>query len=82
MVIIAIGVVLVLLGFGGAIGACTTTPSDINLVQVTLSGLSLGIGLVAIAVGAARHGYHRRPLGTPPGDTDPGKVSDPSPGKL
>lgn len=82
MVIIAIGVVLVLLGLGGAIGACTTNPSEINLVQVTLAGLSMGIGLVAIAIGAARHGYHRRPLGSPPGDTDPDKVSDPARGKL
>lgn len=82
MIIIAAGVVLVLLGLGGAISACTSSPSEINMVQTVVSGLGLSLGLVMIAVGAARHGYHRRPLGAPPGDADPDKVSDPTPGKM
>ncbi|MEZ5284592.1 MAG: hypothetical protein R2712_07255 [Vicinamibacterales bacterium] len=78
----ALGAVLVLAGLGGAISACTTDPEQINLVQAVVSGLAFGLGIVAIALGGARHGYHRRPLGAPPGDTDPAKTTDPAPDKL
>jgi hypothetical protein len=44
-----------------------------------LSGLSLAVGLVLLAVGAGRRGYHRRPPGAPPGDMDIDKATEPPP---
>lgn len=75
------GVILTLIGLGGSLNACQTA-TDPDHIVAALSGLSLAAGLVCIAVGAARRGYHRRPLGAPPGDMDPDKVnpSGPPPG--
>lgn len=81
MWMLVLGVMLTLVGMGGAVNACTAD-TDEQLVAVPfISGLSLAMGLALVAVVAARHGYHRRPLGAPPGDMDPEKVSDPAPDK-
>jgi hypothetical protein len=71
------GLVLVMLGLLGAADACVVHRDDPNLVTALLSGLSVGVGFVWMGVVAARHGYHRRPPGAPPGDMDPAKATDP-----
>jgi hypothetical protein len=71
------GLLLVMLGLAGAADACVIHRDDPNLLVATLSGLSVGIGLVWMGIMAARHGYHRRPPGAPPGDMDPEKATDP-----
>lgn len=77
MVMLIAGVVLVLAGLGGAVNACLAAPDDPDFVVAAISGLLLAAGLVLLAVGAGKHGYHYRPLGAPPGDADPDKVSAP-----
>jgi hypothetical protein len=59
------------------VGACVTEPGDYTLSL--LSGLSLAIGSLLILFGAARRGYHYRPVGAPPGDMDPEKAELPAP---
>lgn len=78
MLMVLIGVLLVLAGTGGAMNACLTAgPEDSDLVLSVVSGLAFATGIVLIALGGARHGYHYRPLGAPPGDADPDKVDSP-----
>ena len=71
------GLVLVMLGLLGAADACVVHRDDPNLTTAWLSGLAVAVGFVWMGVVAARHGYHRRPPGTPPGDMDPAKATDP-----
>jgi ribose/xylose/arabinose/galactoside ABC-type transport system permease subunit len=71
------GVLLVMLGLAGAADACVVHRGEPSLLVATLSGLSVAVGLVWMGIMGARHGYHRRPPGAPPGDTDPGKATDP-----
>ena len=71
------GFVLVLLGLLGAADACVVHRDDPNMATALLSGLAVGVGFVWMGVVAARHGYHRRPPGAPPGDMDPAKATDP-----
>jgi hypothetical protein len=71
------GFLLVLLGLAGVANACGLHRDEPNLLVALLSGLAVGIGLVWMGVSAARHGYHRRPPGAPPGDMDPAKATDP-----
>lgn len=35
--------------------------------------------MTSLAIGGLRHGYHRRPLGAPPGDMDLAQAIDPEP---
>jgi hypothetical protein len=70
------GAVLILAGFFGAANSCFVREEP-NLLISLLSGLSVSIGFVWLAVEAGRHGYHRRPQGSPPGDMDPAKATDP-----
>ncbi len=79
--VMVLGVILTLLGFAGSLNACQTD-TDPDQLLAALSGLALAVGLACVAVGAARRGYHYRPLGEPPGDMDPNKVEpkDPPPG--
>lgn len=72
------GVILTVLGLAGSVNACQTD-TDPDYIVAAISGLSFAAGLVCLAVGAARRGYHRRPLGAPPGDMDPDKVKAPGP---
>jgi hypothetical protein len=37
----------------------------------------MAAGFAWMGIAAARHGYHRRPPGAPPGDMDPEKATDP-----
>jgi hypothetical protein len=71
------GLALVLLGLMGAADACVVRREGPNLLVALLSGLSVGIGFVWMGIMAARHGYHRRAPGSPPGDMDPAKATDP-----
>ena len=71
------GLLLVMLGLTGAADACVVHRGEPNLLVATLSGLSVGVGVVWMGIMATRHGYHRRPPGAPPGDTDPQKATDP-----
>ena len=73
------GVVLFVVGLAGAVNACLAGPDDRETTQAAVSGLLFAIGLTLVAVGAARRGYHRRPLGAPPGDMDPDKSALPPP---
>ncbi len=71
---ILVGAVLVIMGMAGVASACQMGAEDRDMVVAVLAGLSFAIGLGCLALGAARHGYHRRPLGSPPGDMDPDKA--------
>ena len=71
------GLMLVMLGLAGAADACVVHRHDPNLLVAALSGLSVGVGLVWMGIMAARHGYHQRRPGAPPGDMDPEKATDP-----
>ncbi|MCC7123866.1 MAG: hypothetical protein IT178_03400 [Acidobacteria bacterium] len=82
MVMVLLGAVLTLLGIGGAMNAAMAGPEDRDFVVSLMSGMAFAGGIILMALGAARHGYHRRPLGAPPGDADPDKVSDPAPNKM
>ena len=70
------GLVLVVLGLLGAADSVVNREEP-NLTMALISGLSVAVGFVWMGVVAARHGYHRRPPGTPPGDMDPAKATDP-----
>jgi hypothetical protein len=70
------GLLLVMLGLLGAANSVVNR-DDPNLTMALLSGLSVAVGFVWMGVVAARHGYHRRPPGAPPGDMDPAKATDP-----
>jgi hypothetical protein len=48
-------------------------------MMALVAGLSFATGIVLLAVGAARRGYHYRPVGAPPGDMDPKKAELPAP---
>lgn len=71
------GFLLVLLGLIGAANACFAYSGEPNLVVATLSGFAVSGGLIWMGIVGARHGYHRRPPGAPPGDMDPAKATDP-----
>jgi hypothetical protein len=74
------GFVLFVVGLGGAINACLAGPNDRDTTMAAVSGLMFALGLTLLAVGAGKRGYHRRPVGAPPGDMDPDKVtSEPPP---
>lgn len=69
------GVLLVIVGLlGVATAAYSENP---NLIVATLSGFAVSGGLIWMGIIGARHGYHRRPPGAPPGDMDPAKATDP-----
>lgn len=70
-------VLLVLVGLAGAASVGVVHREDPNLLVAWLSGLAVGIGFVWMGIVAARHGYHPRPPGAPPGDMDPQKATDP-----
>ena len=74
---LVLGAALVLLGFAGSVNACVT--EDPDYVMSLFAGLAFAVGCVLLALGAARRGYHYRPLGAPPGDMDPEKAELPSP---
>lgn len=69
------GFVLFVVGLAGAVNACLAGPNDRDTTIAAVSGLLFALGLSLLAFGAARRGYHRRPLGAPPGDMDPGKAT-------
>ena len=73
------GFVLFVAGLAGAVNACLAGPDDRETTQAAISGLLFALGLTLLAVGAAKGGYHRRPLGAPPGDMDPEKAALPTP---
>jgi hypothetical protein len=75
--LLMLGIVLVVAGIAGSVNACAS--EDADYVMSLFAGLSLAIGCVLLAVGAARRGYHYRPAGAPPGDMDPNKAKLPSP---
>ena len=74
---LVLGAVLVVLGIAGSVNACVSEDRDVTMALI--AGLSLAIGCVLLAVGAARRGYHYRPEGAPPGDMDPAKAELPAP---
>jgi hypothetical protein len=71
------GLLLVMLGLIGAADACVVHRDEPNLLVALLSGLAVAVGFVWMGIMAARHGYHRRRPGAPPGDMDPAKATDP-----
>jgi hypothetical protein len=73
------GFVLFVVGLAGAVNACLAGPDGGDTTTATVSGLLFALGLSMLAVGAAKRGYHRRPLGAPPGDMDPDKATSPTP---
>jgi hypothetical protein len=73
------GFVLFVAGLAGAMNACLAGPDDRDITTAAVSGVLFALGLTLLAVGAAKRGYHRRPLGAPPGDMDPDKATLPSP---
>lgn len=79
MVMLILGAVLTLVGAGGAIRACVAPAEQSILPLAGFAGLAFAAGIVLMALGGAKHGYHYRPPGAPPGDADPDKVSDPNP---
>lgn len=74
---LVLGAALVVLGIAGSVNACVT--EDADYVLALFAGLAFAIGCVLLAIGAARRGYHHRPLGAPPGDMDPKKAELPTP---
>ena len=76
-ILLVLGAVLVVAGLAGSVNACATDDGD-NLMAL-FAGLSFAVGCVLLALGAARRGYHYRPIGAPPGDTDPEKAELPTP---
>jgi hypothetical protein len=74
---LVLGAALVVLGIAGSVNACVT--EDADYVLSLFAGLAFAIGCVLLAVGAARRGYHYRPVGAPPGDMDPEKAELPTP---
>jgi hypothetical protein len=79
MTVLIVGALLVLAGLAGSVSACQASADETHVVMAGLSGLSLAVGLVLLAVGAGRRGYHRRPPGAPPGDMDIDKATEPPP---
>jgi hypothetical protein len=73
------GFVLFVVGLAGAVNACLAGPEDNDTLSAAVSGLVFALGLCLLAVGVAKRGYHRRPLGAPPGDMDPDKAASPPP---
>jgi hypothetical protein len=69
------GFVLFVIGLAGAFNACQADADNRDIVTAGISGLMFALGLGLLAMGAAKRGYHRRPLGAPPGDMDPDKVT-------
>ena len=74
---LVLGAALVVLGIAGSINACSTEDGD--AVLSVFAGLAFASGCVVLALGAARRGYHYRPIGAPPGDMDPEKAELPTP---
>jgi hypothetical protein len=75
-----VGFVLFAIGLGGAFNACQADANDRDVVTAAMSGLAFALGLGLLAIGAGKRGYHRRPVGAPPGDMDPDKATtDPPP---
>ena len=77
LTLLALGALLVLAGVAGSVNACVSADGD--YVMSAFAGLSLAVGCVLLAVGAARRGYHYRPVGAPPGDMDREKAELPTP---
>jgi hypothetical protein len=77
LTMLLLGAVLVVAGIAGSVSGCAGEDGD--YVTSLLAGLSLAAGCVLLAVGAARRGYHHRPVGAPPGDMDPEKAELPAP---
>jgi hypothetical protein len=75
--LLLLGALLLVAGIAGSVNACVGEDPD-YLVSV-FAGLSLAIGSVLLILGAARRGYHYRPVGAPPGDMDPEKAELPTP---
>jgi hypothetical protein len=69
------GIVLFVVGLAGAANACLAGPDDRDTTVAAVSGLLFAVGLCLIALGAAKRGYHSRPVGAPPGDMDPDKTT-------
>ena len=77
LTMLILGAVLVVLGIAGSVNACMS--EDRNLTVALIAGLSLAVGMLLLAIGGARRGYHYRPEGAPPGDMDPQKAELPAP---
>jgi hypothetical protein len=77
LTLLVLGAVFLVAGIAGSVNACAT--EDADYVMSLFAGLSFAIGCVLLAVGAARRGYHYRPIGAPPGDMDPEKAELPAP---
>ena len=77
LALLVLGAVFVVAGIAGSVNACAAEDGD--LVMSLLAGLSLAVGCLLLAVGAARRGYHYRPVGAPPGDMDAEKAELPAP---
>ena len=77
LTMLILGIVLVIAGLAGWVSGCTSDGQ--SPVTSMFAGLSLAAGCVLLAVGAARRGYHHRPVGAPPGDMDPEKADLPAP---
>ena len=77
LTLLVLGALLVVVGIAGSVNACVTEDGD-SMVSLA-AGLSFAIGCVLLILGAARRGYHYRPVGAPPGDMDPEKAELPAP---
>ena len=77
LTMLILGAVLVVLGIAGSVNACTT--EDPDYMTSLAAALSFATGIVLLAVGGARRGYHYRPVGAPPGDMDAEKAELPTP---
>jgi hypothetical protein len=73
------GFILFVVGLAGAVNACLAGPGDRDTATAAVSGLLFALGLSLLAIGAAKRGYHRRPIGAPPGDMDPDKATSTPP---
>jgi hypothetical protein len=79
LTMLVLGAVLLVIGIAGSVNACVT--EDPDYVLSLGAGLSFATGIVLLAIGAAKRGYHYRPVGAPPGDMDPEKADLPTPGQ-
>ena len=78
LILLVLGAVFVVAGIAGSVNACGAT-EDGDFMMSLFAGFSLAVGCVLLAVGAAKRGYHYRPVGAPPGDMDPEKADLPAP---
>jgi len=79
MGLLSLGLVLTVVGVVGSVVAVMASPDSAPLFFTIEAGVAVAAGLICLGVGGLRHGYHRRPLGAPPGDMDMAQAIDPAP---